>query len=128
MQKLSAKLKNVPTDISHICSPTSSSLTRDQSLSVEDKLKDTKLTDNNLDATLTSVKTVKASKVFVINQNNKPLMPCSPRKARKLLEAGKAKVKLLTPFTIQQTYESGSATQPIKLGIDSGYCDYSLNL
>ena len=126
MQKLSAKLKNVPTNISHICSPTSSSLNKEETLSVEDGLKNVKLTDNTLDATLTSVKTGKALKVFVINQNNKPLMPCKPRKARKLLESGKAKVKHLTPFTIQLIHKTGGNKQPVTLGNDSGYLHVAL--
>lgn len=31
--------------------------------------------------------------VYVLNKHGKPLMPCSPCKARKLLKQGKAKVK-----------------------------------
>ena len=41
------------------------------------------------------------NKVYVINKHGRPLMPCSPAKARHLLDAGKAKVKKRTPFTIQ---------------------------
>ena len=126
MQKLSAKLKNVPTDISHICSSTNLALNRDESLSVLDGMKNAKLTDNILDATLTSVKTDKPLKVFVINQNNMPLMPCKPRKARKLLESGKAKVKHLTPFTIQLIHKTGGNKQPVTLGNDSGYLHVAL--
>ena len=33
------------------------------------------------------------NKVYVINKHGRPLMPCSPAKARHLLDAGKAKVK-----------------------------------
>ena len=39
--------------------------------------------------------------VYVLNKHGQPLMPCSPAKARRLLEAGKAKVIKRTPFTIQ---------------------------
>ena len=53
MQKLSAKLKNVPVDIPHVYCSTSLVLNRDENLSVLDGLKDVKLTDNNLDAALT---------------------------------------------------------------------------
>jgi hypothetical protein len=59
--------------------------------------------------------------VYVLNRHGKPLMPCSPRKARLLLKQHKAKVIRRTPFTIQLLYGSGSATQPITLGVDSGY-------
>ena len=59
--------------------------------------------------------------VFVINKYGKSLMPCSPKKARLLLEEGKAKVAKRTPFTIQLLYGSSGYKQPIILGVDSGY-------
>ena len=59
--------------------------------------------------------------VFVLNKNSKPLMPCKPAVARHLLKEGKAKVVRCNPFTIQLLYGSGTATQPITLGIDAGY-------
>ncbi|AKB75541.1 hypothetical protein MSLAZ_2280 [Methanosarcina lacustris Z-7289] len=58
--------------------------------------------------------------VFVINQNKKPLMPCKPSKARKLLQAGKAKVVRNTPFTIQLLFGSSGYTQPVTAGMDTG--------
>lgn len=60
-------------------------------------------------------------KVFVKNQNNEPLMPTTPRKARFLLKSGKAEVVQRNPFTIRLDYPTGSNTQDITLGIDSGY-------
>lgn len=59
--------------------------------------------------------------VYVINQHGKPLMPCKPSKAKKLLRAKKAKVIKHNPFTIQLLYGSSGYKQDIKLGIDSGY-------
>lgn len=59
-------------------------------------------------------------KVFVLNQNNQPLMPCSPRKARILLKQGKAKVVRKTPFTIKLLYSTGETKQELILGIDTG--------
>jgi hypothetical protein len=59
--------------------------------------------------------------VYVLSRFEKPLMPCSPRKARLLLKQNKAKVIRRTPFTIQLLYGSGSAVQPVVLGVDSGY-------
>jgi hypothetical protein len=53
MQKLSAKLKNVPTNVPQVCSSTSLVLNKEETLSVLDRLKNTRLTDNNLDAVLT---------------------------------------------------------------------------
>lgn len=58
--------------------------------------------------------------VYVINKHGKALMPCSPRKARLLLKAGKAKVKHRTPFTIQLLYGSSGYIQSVTLGVDAG--------
>ena len=51
----------------------------------------------------------------------KPLMPCSPTKARHLLKENKAIVKRKTPFIIQLTVPTGETKQPITLGVDAGY-------
>lgn len=58
--------------------------------------------------------------VFVINQRSRPLMPCSPRKARLLLRQGKAKIVKRTPFTIQLLQATGETKQEIILGVDAG--------
>lgn len=58
--------------------------------------------------------------VYVINKNGMPLMPCKPRKARLLLEQGKAKVIKKEPFTIQLLFGSSGYKQEITLGIDAG--------
>lgn len=58
--------------------------------------------------------------VYVISQNNEPLMPCSNAIARLLLKQGKAKVKKREPFTIKLTYETTSYTQDLTLGVDTG--------
>ena len=60
-------------------------------------------------------------RVYVLNMRGKPLMPCSPAKARHLLKAGKAKVARRTPFTIQLTMATGETKQDISLGVDAGY-------
>ena len=59
--------------------------------------------------------------VYVLNIDGQPLMPTNNAKARILLKAKKAKVKTVKPFTIQLTYITTIYTQPITLGIDSGY-------
>jgi hypothetical protein len=59
-------------------------------------------------------------KVYVINQNGNPLMPCKPAKARKLLRDGKAKPVKRVPFTIQLTWDCEENLQPITIGIDKG--------
>ena len=58
--------------------------------------------------------------VYVLNKNYKPLMPCNPAKARKLLKNEKAKVIKREPFTIQLLYGSSGYTQDISLGVDAG--------
>ena len=58
--------------------------------------------------------------VYVISQDNKPLMPCSNPIARLLLKQGKAKVKRREPFTIKLTYETTNYTQDLTLGVDTG--------
>ena len=57
---------------------------------------------------------------YVLNKYNKPLMPCSPRKARLLLKENKAVVIRKTPFTIKLKYGSSGYKQPIELGVDAG--------
>ncbi len=58
--------------------------------------------------------------VFVVDKKNKPLMPTTPKKAKKLLKRSLAKVICLTPFTIQLKYNSSRYTQDITLGVDAG--------
>jgi hypothetical protein len=57
--------------------------------------------------------------VYVLNQNNDPLMPCQPVVARLLLKEGKAKCVSRTPFVIKLKYATTSYTQAITLGIDT---------
>ena len=59
-------------------------------------------------------------KVFVLNMRGKPLMPCSPAKARHMLKAGKAVVVRRTPFTIKLTIATGETKQDVTLGVDAG--------
>jgi 5-methylcytosine-specific restriction endonuclease McrA len=58
--------------------------------------------------------------VYVLNKDNKPLMPCKPGKARQLLRDGQANVVQRTPFTIQLLYGSSGYKQPVTLGVDAG--------
>lgn len=58
--------------------------------------------------------------VYVRNQNGKPLMPCKPAKARKLLRDGKAKVVNRCPFTIQLLWDCEEKVQEVAVGIDKG--------
>ena len=66
-------------------------------------------------------------RVYVLNKRGKALMPCSPKKARVLLKEGKAKVVRRTPFTIKLHIATGEVTQPVTLGVDSGYNSLGLS-
>ena len=62
-----------------------------------------------------------AAVVYVQSITGQPLMPTKRcGKVRRLLKSGRAKVVRRCPFTIQLTYESGTETQPIVLGVDAG--------
>lgn len=60
--------------------------------------------------------------VFVLDKQKKPLMPCTPRRARLLLTRKRAVVHRLSPFTIRLKDRSAqeSALQPVVLKIDPG--------
>lgn len=58
--------------------------------------------------------------VYVINKNKKPLMPCTPAKAKNLLKANKAKVVRKTPFTIQLLWDCEENVQEVVAGMDTG--------
>lgn len=58
--------------------------------------------------------------VYVIDTNNKALMPCNNVIARLLLKHKKAKVKRRVPFTIKLLYETENYIQDCNLGVDTG--------
>jgi RRXRR protein len=59
-------------------------------------------------------------KVFVLSQDNKPLMPTTPRRARLWLKAKQALVVSREPFTVQLRFETTNYTQPATVGVDTG--------
>jgi len=58
--------------------------------------------------------------VFVLDKHKKPLMPCSEKRARIMLIAGRARVHHMYPFTIRLVDRVGGTIQPITLKIDPG--------
>ena len=58
--------------------------------------------------------------VFVLSNTKKPLMPCRPVRARKLLTAGRAAVYRLHPFTIILKDRADGDIQPVEVKIDPG--------
>jgi 5-methylcytosine-specific restriction endonuclease McrA len=55
-----------------------------------------------------------------LDYNKKPLMPCHPARARKLLKKGKAAVYRRYPFTIIMKRRVGGDLQPIEIKFDPG--------
>ena len=60
------------------------------------------------------------SAVFVVDSNNVPLMPCSPRKARLLLLRKRADVYKMLPFTIRLLDREDGDHQEVELKVDPG--------
>ena len=60
--------------------------------------------------------------VFVIDKRKKPLMPCSEKRARKLLDSGRARVHRLIPFAIRLIDRdvADCVLQPVIIKIDPG--------
>lgn len=59
-------------------------------------------------------------RVLVLSRDKKPLMPCLPARARKLLSKGKAKVYRYYPFCIILQQRIDGDIQPISLKFDPG--------
>ncbi|WP_307720806.1 RNA-guided endonuclease IscB [Pseudoduganella lutea] len=60
--------------------------------------------------------------VLVLDKKKRPLMPCTPKRARKLLASGRARIHRLFPFCIRLVDRclERSAVQPLRLSIDPG--------
>ena len=60
--------------------------------------------------------------VFVLDKRKKPLMPCSEKRARILLERGRARVHRMVPFTLRlvDRLQADSVLQPVRLKLDPG--------
>jgi 5-methylcytosine-specific restriction endonuclease McrA len=59
-------------------------------------------------------------RVFVVDKNRNPLMPCHPARAKELLDKGKAAVLRRYPFTIILKYAVESNNQPVAFKVDPG--------
>jgi 5-methylcytosine-specific restriction endonuclease McrA len=59
-------------------------------------------------------------RVFVLETDRKPLMPCRPSRAKELLKKGKAAVFRRYPFTIIMKEPTGKEVQPISFKVDPG--------
>src|ERR1035437_4425625 len=118
MQKLEKRNTYTPRNASQVSSNCDLLLNKVERLSVIDL----KTFSNNPEVNLHQLHTGGfTSVVYVLNNLNNPLMPCSNTKARKLLKNKKAVVVKLYPFTIKLLFECENVIQDINLGIDSGY-------
>ena len=59
-------------------------------------------------------------RVFVLDNQKRPLSPCVPARARKLLSSGKAAVFRRYPFTIILKDRTGGDVQPVEMKADPG--------
>ena len=60
--------------------------------------------------------------VFVLDRHKKPLMPCTEKRARQLLERGRAVIDKMAPFTIRLKDRAAeeSLFQPLRVKFDPG--------
>ena len=60
--------------------------------------------------------------VFVLDKHHKPLMPCTEKRARLLLERGRARIHKMYPFTIRlvDRLQENSCLQETRIKLDPG--------
>lgn len=60
--------------------------------------------------------------VYVLDKRGKPLMPCSEKRARLLLERGRARVHRIMPFVIRivDREQASGELQPVRIKLDPG--------
>lgn len=58
--------------------------------------------------------------VFVLDKHKRPLMPCSEKRARLMLERGRARVHRMYPFTIRLVDRTDGETQNVAFKVDPG--------
>ena len=68
--------------------------------------------------------TRRANRVFVVGSDGKPLMPCSPRRARQLIDAKRVRKRTYRPFTIhlkdRYATDGTIALQPVEVRATPG--------
>jgi len=124
MQKIILESKNVPLGVQLFLarSSTNLSLNKEETLSVIDGMKDDRLDIINPEGILPEyTQGFKANYVYVLNVDGKPLMPCTPCKAKKLIKTKRAAVVKKFPFVIRLNFECENCVQDVTLGVDSGY-------
>lgn len=127
MQKIQLELKNTPTDTSLVCSSVSPTLNMEEIPSVQDKVLDCIILEENLQQHGAGQKSRLSDIVYVLNMRGQPLMPCKHKKAKQLMKEKKATVVKRFPFTIQLTSATGETKQDIALGVDPGFENVGLS-
>ena len=117
MQKLRKRNTSTPTNTPQVRSNCDLQLNKEETLSVAGL----KTSLNNPEVDLHQRIGERKAIVCVIAIDGKPIMPCKPAKARKLIRDCKAKVIKMYPFTIQLNFECENTVQDITFGIDAGY-------
>ena len=117
MQKLDQRNTYTPQDASLVLGNCDLQLNREETLSVAGS----KTSSNNPEVNLLQHAGGLTAAVHVISVDGKPLMPCKPAKARKLLKKEGATVYKMKPFSIQLTFECENEVQEVKIGIDVGF-------
>ena len=59
-------------------------------------------------------------RVFMLDKNRKPLMPCHPARAKELLDKGRAAIFRRYPFTVILKDREGGEVQPLAIKADPG--------
>ncbi len=128
MQKLVGRDIYTPTDASQVCGKSQwlnwgLSLSREETLSMLGLklIGFLKTSSNNPEVDCPNIQRALKAYVHVISKDEKPLMPCSRAKVKKLLKKEKAQIVSHKPFTIRLIFTCENQVQPIALGIDSGY-------
>lgn len=123
-QKLDKRTKrNTPTSASQARSNCGLQLNKEETLSVASS----KTFSNNPEVNQSQHTAKRKVVVYVISVEGKPLMPCKPAKAKKLLKSGKAKVVRRFPFTIKLNFRCENITQEITFGMDAGYKEVGIS-
>jgi hypothetical protein len=117
MQKLRKRNTYTPTDAPQVRSNCGLQLNKEETLSVASL----KTSLNNPEVDLSQHTAKRKVVVYVISIDGRGLMPCTPAKAKKLLNASKAEVYKMYPFTIKLKFECENVVQEVDLGIDEGY-------
>lgn len=117
MQKLRKRNTYTPTDAPQVRSNCGLQLNKEETLSVASL----KTSLNNPEVDLSQHTAKRKVVVYVVSIDGNGLMPCTPAKAKKLMNKGLAEVYKMYPFTIQLKFECENVVQEVDLGIDEGY-------